>query len=127
MSRLGSERATAPASSLRVRVVEDEPFAEQARVVLEDGPVQVQEALLVDEDLRAVRPLEHLVARPRLLFPREGVTQARAAAAFDPDAESALGDALLRHQRADFPPRVFTNLNHAVVCASFTTVADFCC
>src|SRR5712691_8526808 len=100
-STSGAKRAAAAAGRFRVRVVEDEPLADQARVVVEDGPVQVQQALLVDEDLRALWPFEDLVADAGLLLPGEGVAQARAAAPLDPDAQPALVDALLGHQLPD--------------------------
>src|SRR5207253_4595358 len=74
--------------------------------------VQEQQALLVDEDFRAVGSFEDFVAEPRLFLPRKGVAQARAAAAFDADAQSALADALLGHQRPDLARRALADLNH---------------
>src|SRR6266550_9334424 len=69
-------------------------------------------ALLVDEDLRALRPLEYLVAEARLLFPRERVAETRAATALHAHTETALGDALLGHQRPDLLRGGFADLNH---------------
>src|SRR4051812_26797409 len=92
LKKSGSERAATAAGRLGVRVVEHETLADQVRVVVEHGPVQVQQALSVDEDLRALGTLEHLVAEPRLPFPREGVAQPRAAAALDADTQPALVD-----------------------------------
>src|SRR5688572_6547093 len=68
-------------------------------------------ALAVDENLRAVS-FEHLVTEPRLLLPREGVAQAGAPAAFDADAQAALTDALLGHQRFDLLRRAFCDFDH---------------
>src|SRR5580704_5133995 len=110
--RSGAKRAAAAAGRLRVRVIEHEALADQARVVVEDGAVQVQQALLVDEDLRAVRPFEDLVADAGLLLPGEGVAQARAPAPLDADAQPALVDALLGHQLPDRARRRLTNLDH---------------
>src|SRR6266516_264222 len=73
-----SEGTPASARTLRVRVVEDEALADQGRVVVEDRAVQIQQAFPVDENLRARRTLEHLVAEPRLFFPRKRVAQSGA-------------------------------------------------
>src|SRR6188508_1573500 len=109
---LSAERTAATAGRLRVRSVEAEAFAKQAGVVLEHRAVQVQETLLVDENFCAVGPLEDFVAEPRLSLPREGVAQARAAAAFHADPQTAVGDALLGHQRANLLRRGVRNLDH---------------
>src|ERR1051326_3148007 len=85
---LRSKRASTAARRLRVRVVEHEALGDQIRVVVEDGPVQIDQALLVDEDLRVLGPFEHFVAEARLLLPRKRVAQARAAAALDADAHT---------------------------------------
>src|ERR1035437_10230196 len=106
-----AERAAAAAGAICVRIVEHEPLREHVRVVIEHRAVQKQQALLVDVDLRALRAIEGFVARPRLLVPRERVAQARAAAAFDADTQSALADALLRHQRGVLARGVFSNLD----------------
>src|SRR5438128_10901623 len=72
------EGAAAAAGRLGVRIVEHEPFADHVRVVVEHRAVQVQETLLIDENLRALRPLEDCVAQPRLFLSRERVAQTRA-------------------------------------------------
>src|SRR3954464_654334 len=95
-----SEGTAAPARLLGVRIVEDESFRQQRRVVVEDRPLQEQIALAVDEDPGAV-PLEHLVPEARVLFPGKGVAQSRAPAALDAHAQTTFADALLRHQRLD--------------------------
>src|SRR5262245_21826491 len=107
----GAERTPAAARGLRVRVVEDEPFADQARVVVEHGAVQIQQALLVDVQLRAFRSLEHFVAEARLLLPREGVAEARATAALYSHAQTSVVDALLGHQGPDLPRRGFADFD----------------
>src|SRR2546427_9338395 len=88
----GAERAPAAAGGLGVRIVEHEPLADQIRVVVEHCSVEKQQALAIDEDLRALRPFEHLVADTRLLLPREGVAQTRASAALHADAQTPLVD-----------------------------------
>src|SRR6478672_660597 len=107
-----SEGAATTAGGLRIGVVEDKPFADQARVVVEHGSVQIEQALLVDENLRAFRPFEDFIAEPRFLLPGEGVAQPRAAAALDPDAQAAILDALLGHQGPDLLRRGLADFNH---------------
>src|SRR5436190_5325001 len=80
---LRSKRASTAARRLRVRVVEHEALGDQIRVVVEDRAVQKQQALPVDVDPGVLRALEHFVAEAGLLFPGEGVAQARPAAALD--------------------------------------------
>src|SRR5215831_4866027 len=109
---LSPERAAATAGGLGVRVVEDESLADEIRVVVQHGTVQEQQAFPVDEDLRAFRTLEDLVAGPRCPLPRERVAQARAAAALHADAQPALVDALFGHQRANLASGGVRNLNH---------------
>src|SRR5690242_6787540 len=95
-----AEGAAATAGLLRVRVVEHEPLGQKRRVVIERGALEEQVALLVDEDLRAVA-LEDFVSCSGFLLPGECVAQSRAAAAFDADTKTTIGDALLGHQRFD--------------------------
>src|SRR3989442_4618525 len=111
-SALRAKGTAAAARRLGVRVVEHEPLADHVRVVVEHRAVEIQQALLVDVDLRAVGPLEDFVAKTRLLLPRERVAQPRASAALHADAQSALVDALLGHQRAHLARRGFGDLNH---------------
>ena len=101
--------STAPARRLRVGVVEDETTADQAAVVIEHRAVQVQQAFLVDEDLRAVRPFEYLVAEPRFALPGKRVAQARTSAAFD--ANGGVFEPLLNEQDAI----ISDELNHASI------------
>src|SRR5258705_12024286 len=96
-----AEGTAATAGRLRVRVMEDEALRQKRGVVVERGPVQEQQALLVHEDPGAIRPLEYLVAKSRLAIPRKRVAQPRAAAAFDAHTKTAIADALLGHQRPD--------------------------
>src|SRR5579862_5825449 len=121
---LRSKRASTPARRLRVRVIEHEALADQVRVVVEHGAVQVEQALLVDENLRVLGSLEHFVAEARLLLPRERVAQARTAAALDADAHAPLVETLPGHQRTDLVRGDVGDLNHdyAVGCAAFSAV-----
>src|SRR4026209_2534230 len=73
--KLDAETRPAPARALGVRVVEDEALADQARVVVECGPVDEPEAPGVDEYLRAVRTLEYVIAVPGGSLPGEHVTE----------------------------------------------------
>src|SRR5262249_35101859 len=101
--------------ALGIRVVEHEPFAQQRRVVIERGAVQKQIAFAVDKDLRAFRTLEDLVAEPRLTLPGECVAEAGAAAAFHAYTKTAVGDALLGHQRLDLFRRGLADLDHVSI------------
>src|SRR5258705_9617443 len=96
-----AEGTAATAGRLRVRVVEDEALRQKRGVVVERGPVQEQQALLVHEDPGAIRPLEYLVAESRLAIPRERIAQPRAAPTFYAHTKTAIADALLGHQRPD--------------------------
>src|SRR5689334_22759077 len=107
-----AKRASAAAGRLGVRIVEHETFANEVRVVVEHRSVEIQKTLLVDKNLGAFRPFVDLVAETRFLLPREGVTQPRASAALDPDAQTAILNALLGHQAADLACGSFRNLNH---------------
>src|SRR2546425_8667011 len=115
-SALRAKGAAAAARRLGVRVVEHEPLADHVRVVVEHRAVEIQQALLVDVDLRAVGSFEDFVAKPRLLLPRERVAQPRASAALHADAQSAVVDAQLGHQRADLAGCGFADLNHFLLC-----------
>src|ERR1700704_2240446 len=109
-----AEGAAAAAGRLRVRVVENEALGQQRGVVIESRPLEEEQALLVDEDFRAVRSVEHLVAQTRLAFPRKGVAQARTAATLHAHTKTPIADALLGHQRSDLPRCPFANLDHFV-------------
>src|SRR5262249_46429469 len=93
----GPERAATPAGALRVRVIEDESAADETRVVIEDGAVQIQQALLVDKNLRAIGTFKDFIAKAGFALPRKRVTQAGTASALHPDTQTALIDALLGH------------------------------
>src|SRR5262249_15425144 len=107
-------------------IVEHESLADHVRVVIEHGAVEEEQALLVDEDLRAFGPFEHFVTEPGLLLPRERVAQPRTPAALDADAQPALVDALLGHQRADLVRRRLADLNHAVGCTTPALASAAC-
>src|SRR5256885_1019882 len=112
--------------------MKDEALRQKRGVVVERGPVQEQQALLVYEDPGAIRPLEYLVAESRLAIPRERVAQARAAAALDAHTKTAIADALLGHQRPDLLRGGLGDFNHryALGCAcsatGFTPFASSC-
>ena len=59
-----AERAAAAARLFRVRVVKDKTLREQRSVVVERRALQEEQALAVNEQFRAVRPFEYLVAQP---------------------------------------------------------------
>src|SRR5262245_27007803 len=84
---LHAKRRPAPARAFGVGVVEQEPLADQAGVVVERRAVDESVALLVHENARALRTLEDVVAFPGCRLPREGIAQPRAAAGFDADAQ----------------------------------------
>src|SRR5262245_2795527 len=109
----GPEGAAASARRLRVGVVEHEALRDEVRVVVEHCSVEIQQALLVDEDLGAFRPLEYFVPQTRLPLPRERVAQPRTPATLDANAQAAIVDALFGHQRADLARGAFADLNHA--------------
>src|SRR5687767_226569 len=73
LARSRVKREPAPARALRVRVVELEAAAHQARVVIELGAVKQAVALRIDENSSAAGADEHAVGRARLFFPREHV------------------------------------------------------
>src|SRR5688572_5104026 len=110
----GPERTTAPARLLGVGVVEDEPLGQQLGVVVENGALQEQVALLVHVDLGAV-VLEDLVAQPRLTLPREGVAEPRASTPLHANAEPPFADALFGHQRLDLPRGRVGDLDHGII------------
>src|SRR5258705_2048323 len=96
-----AEGTAATAGRLRVRVMEDEALRQKRGVVVERGPVQEQQALLVDEDPGAIRPLEYLVAESRLAIPRERVTQPRAAPTLYAHTKTPITDTLLCHHSSE--------------------------
>src|SRR5262245_58028305 len=73
---LTRETHAAPARAFRVRVVEEEAAAHQAGVVIERRTVDERVTLRIDEHLRALRPLEHVIAFARRRFPGEHVAEA---------------------------------------------------
>src|SRR5215213_6366840 len=113
--RSSSEGAATAAGRFGVRVVEHETLADEIRVVVEHRAVQKQKALLVDEKLRSLRPLEHFIAQTGLSLPGKRIAQPGTSAALDADAQSAVADALLGHQRANLARGNFADLNHLVI------------
>src|SRR5262249_16431582 len=103
----------AAAGTLDVRVLELEAVAHEPGDEIERRAVEVEQALLVDEDLHGAAvgrdELEHAVARlGGLVGPLEGVGEAVAAAAAQPDTQPERGLALglaLRRQLGDLRQR----------------------
>ena len=103
MLPLRREGAAAAAVSRGVGILEDEALAHQRLFVFERRAVQIQKALGIDEDARAMF-LENFVAVAGLGVEAHGVGKTGAAAALHADAQAALfgRDAVLFEQRADF-------------------------
>jgi hypothetical protein len=76
-------------------VREREPFADEARVVIERGAVEEPVAFRIDEHLRAFGAVEHVVALPGFGFPRERIAQPGTAAGLDADPQAPLREAVL--------------------------------
>src|SRR5687768_969892 len=110
--RLDAERGSASTRRLGIRVVEDEPLADQTRVVVERRAVDEAVTFRVDENLGAVRPFEHVIAGARRRLPGERVAQTRAAAGLDADAQTAIGEAVLRGHLLDELSCVLADLQH---------------
>src|SRR5262245_36173435 len=90
------ERSTAAAVGLLVRVDELEALPHERLLPIQRRAVQVEEALLVDDDtnVSSVRRLQVVddVARARLTVVKlDDVGEARAAAAADPDPKCRAG------------------------------------
>src|SRR5262249_11443659 len=88
---------SAPARRFLVRVDELEALTHERLLPVERRAVQVEEALLVDEDadVRAVGALEvvdHVAGARLAVVELDDVREARAAAAADADAERRAGD-----------------------------------
>src|SRR4051794_4787980 len=113
--KLDTKTRPAPARRLRVRVIEDEAAADQRRVVVERGSLNELIALGIDKHLRAVGPLEHVIAFARCRFPGKGVAQTGAATGFDPDAKTAAWNAIPRGHLVDQRSGVIADLKHGVV------------
>src|SRR5687768_6376356 len=101
-----------------MRIGKNEALAHQAGVVIEGRAVDEPEAFRVDEHLRAIGPVEYLVAVPRTGLPGEGVAQSRAAASLDSDAEPAVRKPVLLGHFPDELPRVLCDLHHVREVAS---------
>src|SRR5207237_8880800 len=112
---LYAERHTAAAGALRVRVVEDEPLTEQARVVVEDSAFEQPEALGIDEHLRAHRALTDDVRVLGRLLPAEDVLEPRAAARLHADPETGRAKGALDQHLLDLVRRVLRDLNHRFI------------
>src|SRR6185436_16195665 len=89
LRRRASYAKTRPASACRlgVRVLEHEPAAEQARVVVERRPVEQPMTARIDPHAHALRSVENQIRVLRRRLPREDVLKAGAAAGLHADAE----------------------------------------
>src|SRR5215472_9973267 len=107
------KRATAPATARSLRILKYEAAAHQVFLIIERGLVQVQEALRVDENARAVF-LDDLVAVARLRLELHRVGQPRAAAALHTDAQAARFGSytFLGEQLLNLCCRFFGYVNH---------------
>ena len=90
--KLHTETRSASTRRFRIRVVEDEPAADERRVVVECGALNELITLRVDEHLRALGTFENVVAFARRSLPRERVAQTGTSAGFDADAKPAVRD-----------------------------------
>lgn len=114
-SRDGSrgEGAAAATTARRLRILEDESLADESFLEVECRIREIEKALGVHEDARAVL-FDDFVAVARLCFEAHGVRKARTAAALHADTQSAgvRGDAFLGEQVADFLGRFFGDVDH---------------
>src|SRR5690349_11547258 len=109
---LDAEGRPASARRLCVRVVEDEPLTDQARVVVARRAVEKPEAARVDVDARAFGAVEHVVAVARRGLPRERVAEAGTAPGLDPDAQAAIGNPVFRCHFPDEFSGVLADVQH---------------
>src|SRR5690349_2245137 len=84
---LGAERGAAPARAGRMRVVGDEPLAQQARVVIEHASVEQAQALWIDEHASPLWSGEDRIAGGRRRCPSERIFEARAPARLHAEAQ----------------------------------------
>src|SRR5437588_5537114 len=103
---LDAEGHAAPAGVLRVRVVESESPADQARVVIEHRAIEQPQAPGIDEDPRAVRTLEHDVGRLGRGLPAEDIFEPRAAARLHANTEADLAHVALGQHLLDLLRRI---------------------
>src|SRR5262249_3388938 len=106
-TRLRRERRTASTARLRVGIDEREATRQPLLDVVERRAVEVQVALLVDDDLDAV-DLELLVVGPDLAVELQGIRHPRASAALPTHAQqNAVGQVLSLLQLIHLPCRGF--------------------
>src|SRR5262249_36106949 len=108
--RLSRERATATAALLRVRIHEDEPFAHETAVVIENGPVQINVALQIAKQFNVVS-LEYFVSGARLVFEGEVIGKAGTSSAFDSDSQAGSLNTFFLHHSPDFVDGVVADLD----------------
>src|SRR4029453_17224918 len=101
-----------PAGPLGVRVVEEEPLADQARVIVERRAVDESVALLVYKNPGVLGALDDVIAFLRSRLPGKHVAQPGAAPGLDADTEPAgLKPVFLGHF-SDELARVLADLKH---------------
>src|SRR6266481_2555360 len=110
---LGSEGTSAAATTRRLRILEDKTLLHQILEVVERRVVEVEVALGIDKNARAIF-LEHLVAIARFRIEPHRVRKPRTTPALHTHAQPAgfSGDAIFLQQLADFRSRFFGNVNH---------------
>src|SRR4029077_6834835 len=106
------EGAAAAAIASGVGILEDESLAHQRLFVFERRPVQIEQALGVDEEARAIL-LENLIPVTGLGIQAHGVGEAGATAALHANAKAAFfrRDSVLLEQGADFLRRSLGQAN----------------
>src|SRR5262245_45331841 len=107
-----AERDAAAARALRVRVVENEPLAQETGVVVEDGAVDEGQALGINGNLRTVGALVDEVGVLAGDFPSEDVFEAGTAAGLDPYTKAGLPLSPLVNHSPDMGGRVGGDFNH---------------
>ena len=110
---LRRERTAAAATAGRLRILEDEPSPHQVFLIIERGFVEVEKALGVHKQPRAVF-LDDFVAVPRLRFETHRVRQARTATPLHANAQASSfhRNAFLGEQLLNLGCRFFRYVNH---------------
>ena len=96
-----------------MRVLQGETRGQQVVLVkIQNRPVQQFEAARIDEHLRAVGALEHLIVVFRRRVPRKRIAEARTAAGLDGDAKTAAGLGLLGQLLVDHARCALSDFDH---------------
>src|SRR5438094_4205488 len=116
--RLDAQRNAAAAGAGRLRVVDDESLAQQARVVVEHDAIEQTKAPRIHYHPRASRSVEHRVVGPRCGFPSENVFESGTAAGSDADPKRVLAALALREHLVDVRRRAIGDPNHRTCTAT---------